>query len=820
MSQQQRLVRNTVFAAFGIAGAGLVRFLFALVTGREFGPTELGLVAVIISVATIVTIPAAGIGAAGNRYLAVATGAGRQNRRNQVLAATWTAGVLAVVVGGVGMWAWYTFLDTSAGMDATLILLGASFVMSYGVYLVAKAAMFGDGLAQRYAIGEIAGIVLFAITLSVVIVADLGVEWTLLSQIGWTVGVIVAATRAKVGPRIGIRGFESQGFWPFATNATLGSILSLGVTQATVVVMAAVHGNTAAGLLAVAIALTAPLYLLPRALSLALTPSMSFSVGAGDARRADSEARFTTTVMATAGAATVAVVILLTPALLAVYGPSFEDARALVNLYAVAAALVVAAIPTVNRFQSEGNRPLAFTVAASGVGLIAAIVVWLAAGSNGIIWIGIGYLASVAIKSLLPMLAARRIVGAWTVDGAWPVVLAIITVGAAFLPSPWNVVVVALLLVVVLATLAAAGIRYRSAIFAGRTDRPFTVGVITNAYPLPGHPYFGVFVRGRVDAYESLGCRVALVAPRRRSGVLKYLMLAADTVRLLLTGPIPDVFECHPTQPTGMLGAFAARIAQRPLVLYAHGADTRLPLRFPLEQLTRRSIASAAEIHTNSAATAASLRERWPGAGDVAILPPGISVPETAPPPASARSTDIVYVGNLIDRKGVDVLLQAVATLPPSTTVRIAGDGEDAQRLRTMASKLPHDIEFIGPIEPSEVVPLMATARVVAVPSRLEPFGQVAAEALSSGTPVVVTRTGGLAEIPDERCGMVVPPDDPTSLASALATILTLDDAAWTEYSDAARQRSTSFSVHHLAEQTIDRYRRIADTTVGFERVR
>jgi glycogen(starch) synthase len=66
---------------------------------------------------------------------------------------------------------------------------------------------------------------------------------------------------------------------------------------------------------------------------------------------------------------------------------------------------------------------------------------------------------------------------------------------------------------------------------------------------------------------------------------------------------------------------------------------------------------------------------------------------------------------------------------------------------------------------------------VALVPSRYEPFGLVALEAMAAGTPVVVTRTGGLPEVVENgHTGAVVPPADPAALAAAVDGLL--DDPA------------------------------------------
>jgi glycosyltransferase involved in cell wall biosynthesis len=66
----------------------------------------------------------------------------------------------------------------------------------------------------------------------------------------------------------------------------------------------------------------------------------------------------------------------------------------------------------------------------------------------------------------------------------------------------------------------------------------------------------------------------------------------------------------------------------------------------------------------------------------------------------------------------------------------------------------------------------MATGSVVVIPSRQEPFGLVALEAMAMGKPVVATHVGGLPEVLEGADAVLVKPDDPTALAKAVMDIL------------------------------------------------
>ncbi|MEV7873752.1 glycosyltransferase family 4 protein [Microbacterium sp. NPDC089188] len=141
----------------------------------------------------------------------------------------------------------------------------------------------------------------------------------------------------------------------------------------------------------------------------------------------------------------------------------------------------------------------------------------------------------------------------------------------------------------------------------------------------------------------------------------------------------------------------------------------------------------------------------------------------------------VLYLGRLSPRKGTDVAVRAVALLRETgvdARLTLAGavfPGYEwyERDLTTLADELGLDagvLTFTGFV--SRTQELFSTADALVVPSRAEPFGTVAAEGLAAGVPVVVSDVQGLVEIvTDGEDGLVVPPDDPDALASALRTL-------------------------------------------------
>ncbi|MBI9013668.1 MAG: glycosyltransferase family 4 protein [Clostridiales bacterium] len=134
----------------------------------------------------------------------------------------------------------------------------------------------------------------------------------------------------------------------------------------------------------------------------------------------------------------------------------------------------------------------------------------------------------------------------------------------------------------------------------------------------------------------------------------------------------------------------------------------------------------------------------------------------------------VSFAGKLTHFKGVDVLLKAAKiyneTIDGNVLTLIAGNGELYEDLNKMKMELKLDnVKFLGHVNQGQLVDLYNIADVSTVPSRTEPFGLVAIEALACGTPVVGTNQGGLPDFLIKEVGTLVPVEDDLALADAIA---------------------------------------------------
>ncbi|SRR5579871_36189 len=134
----------------------------------------------------------------------------------------------------------------------------------------------------------------------------------------------------------------------------------------------------------------------------------------------------------------------------------------------------------------------------------------------------------------------------------------------------------------------------------------------------------------------------------------------------------------------------------------------------------------------------------------------------------------VLFVGRLADVKGIGELIAAAGQLAPShpkLRVVCIGEGVMEAELRAKITN-PALIDFAGRKTPEEIARWMAACDVLCLPSYSEGCPNVLLEALFCGRPVVASNVGGIPELVDENCAILVPPRDSAALARGLSDAL------------------------------------------------
>jgi glycosyltransferase involved in cell wall biosynthesis len=155
----------------------------------------------------------------------------------------------------------------------------------------------------------------------------------------------------------------------------------------------------------------------------------------------------------------------------------------------------------------------------------------------------------------------------------------------------------------------------------------------------------------------------------------------------------------------------------------------------------------------------------------VRVVHNGVAPEEFVRVAAGPDATDLVFVGELRSLKGVDVLIEAIASLARTgsgISATIVGEGPERAAFEALAGGhgLATSVRFTG-ARPARAA--FALGRLLVVPSRAESLPYVVLEGAAAGLPVIATRVGGMAEIFGTEAHALVPPGDSQALAAAIA---------------------------------------------------
>ena len=264
-----------------------------------------------------------------------------------------------------------------------------------------------------------------------------------------------------------------------------------------------------------------------------------------------------------------------------------------------------------------------------------------------------------------------------------------------------------------------------------------------------------------------------------------------------------DVLHLHePLAPGPTMTA--ALFSNAPMVATFHAAGDSAAYRWltPLTRWVAKRLTERCAVSED----ARKLAQEALG-GEYRLLYNGIETEffAKAPPTPTDRPT-VFFIGRHEPRKGLDVLLEAMASLPLDVRLWVGSDGSDTAALKARFAGDAR-IEWLGRLTDAEKAERMRGADVFCAPSlRGESFGVVLLEAMAAGTPVVASDLPGYRNVAiANRDALLVPPGDPAKLASALQRVLE-DASLAARLSEAGEARASGFSMDSLAEAYLGVY--------------
>jgi glycosyltransferase involved in cell wall biosynthesis len=363
----------------------------------------------------------------------------------------------------------------------------------------------------------------------------------------------------------------------------------------------------------------------------------------------------------------------------------------------------------------------------------------------------------------------------------------------------------------------------------------FEVEVLAPSYRgLPSHVVHGIRVhrfRYAIAAWETLSHDQTVPdrireRPPHLALVPSYVACGAAAAARLVRRRRFELVHAFWPIPHAVLGLAAKRAGTIPLVSTFFGVElTWLRTKFPvLRPVLRHIVRKSDAVTAISSYTAALLRELVPTARPE-LVPFGGTVDvgsRALPCSTNNRAFTLLFVGRLVERKGVHVLLDAVRRLAADREVLldIVGDGPLREVLARQAEELAlgGTVRFHGLVSETALAEHYAACDAFVLPAVVdskgdtEGLGVVLIEALAHGKPVIASGVGGIPDIVrNGETGMLVPPGDPGALAQAVSAYMDNPALARRLADQGRRHVEEAFSWKGITEKLSRLYHRVVE---------
>jgi glycosyltransferase involved in cell wall biosynthesis len=291
----------------------------------------------------------------------------------------------------------------------------------------------------------------------------------------------------------------------------------------------------------------------------------------------------------------------------------------------------------------------------------------------------------------------------------------------------------------------------------------------------------------------------------------------------LLARVRPDLIHLD-EEPYNFATWHAQRLARRQgaLVIFFTWQNLFRRYPWPFSYFERQVLCGAAAGIAGNREAAGVWRDKG-YRGPLPVIPQfGVDPDLFKPHPAARAAADpaafvVGYAGRLVREKGLDLLLRAVAQLPPAVQLHLVGSGPEQGRLLRLAADLGLGPRLrLTPLMPSLQMPrCLASLDCLVLPSRTlrnwkEQFGRVLIEAMACGVPVIASDCGELPHVVD-TAGLIFPEGDVAALARHLRTLYE-QPALRADLAARGRARVLEhYTQRQIAADTVALYRRVMD---------
>jgi glycosyltransferase involved in cell wall biosynthesis len=299
--------------------------------------------------------------------------------------------------------------------------------------------------------------------------------------------------------------------------------------------------------------------------------------------------------------------------------------------------------------------------------------------------------------------------------------------------------------------------------------------------------------RGQPDVEDVDGFRIRRVPVIRRRKdrctppeMLTFLASASWTALREIRSWKPDASIAFFGIPSGPVGWLLKVVAGVPYIVSLRGGDVPGFQPYDLALFHKLLGPAIRFLWKKSAAIVANsgglqaLGQRFAPDLPISVIPNGVDANRFHPArddAARRRPVRLLFVGRVVFQKGLDVLLRALAALPPTLDyeLEIIGDGDarPALTIQIAESGLTPRVTFVGWCDRAHIAERYRAADLFVFPSRDEGMPNGVLEAMASGLPIIATAIAGSEElVRDGENGLLVPAEDHAALATALTRLI------------------------------------------------
>lgn len=262
--------------------------------------------------------------------------------------------------------------------------------------------------------------------------------------------------------------------------------------------------------------------------------------------------------------------------------------------------------------------------------------------------------------------------------------------------------------------------------------------------------------------------------------VKSVLLALVDALRFPLQ-PKPDLVHVHTAQSLAFVRSsyyvFVSRyVWRRPVVLHIHGSSFAefIETDSTVFELYVRSVFNASDKVIILGDYLLEAMEQYVGPDKIAIIPNAVRSDQFDPTVSTEQPT-LIYIADLVERKGVAEMAAAIDSLndsrPGDFNVELCGKGNLSRTFRDLADR-HSNVTYHGYVSEDEKRDLLNNGSIYVLPSHGEGLPIAILEAMAGGNAIVSTTVGSIPEVISEEHGRLVDPGDAAALADALETLV------------------------------------------------